>query len=107
MPLPQMQVIKSGDRPPLEQQIEEILQRAREQGKPARVRIPLTLYDYGEAGQDGTYINLRAASWNLTFPIELCNAAMVQELIDTVGACIVAVGTKGSEAVVSKLGELG
>lgn len=106
MPLPAMQVSRANDRPSIEDQIETILQRARELGKPARVRIPVLLYDYRDRGSE-QYVALRESAWNLQFPIEQTTPATLQELIETIGKCVVAVATHGSEAVTGKLEELG
>jgi hypothetical protein len=46
---------------------------------------------------------LRDAVWNLQLPSELTTPETIEKLIATLGACIVAIASEGSDAVIKKL----
>ena len=85
-------------------QIAEVVARAQEKREPIRVRIPFTLYDYADAR---SYVFLRDAAWNLQLPVETTTPEAVEDLIQAIGACIVAIGTHGSRQVEAALTQIG
>lgn len=98
-PIP-ISVTSSADRLSQREQIEQVLVRAREKKEPIRVRLPFSLYDYDTSRG---YMFVRDATWNLQLPIDQTDADTIQRLIETLGKCIVAIATEGSEAVIQKL----
>ena len=97
-------VTSGADRIPQREQIEQVLSRAREKGEPVRVRLPFTLYD-----QDVTrgYVFLRDATWNLQLSSDQITPETIEQLIQTIGQCIVAIAQHGSEQVHKALRGLG
>lgn len=103
MPEPQI-TITSQDRLNQREQIEQVLERAREKNDTLRIRLPFSLYDYTETRG---YVQVRDAAWNLQLPADKTTPEMVIRLIETMGKCIVAIATHGSEAVEEHLRNLG
>ena len=97
-------VSSGSDRIPQREQIEQVLTRAREKGEPVRVRLPFTLYD-----QDVTrgYVFLRDATWNLQLRSDQITPETIEQLIQTIGKCIVAIAQHGSDEVSEALRGLG
>ena len=101
MPEPEPQIsLVNPDRQTQRQQIEEVLARAQATGNLVRVRIPFSLYDTADTRG---YVFLRDAVWNLQLPSELTTPETIEKLIATLGACIVAIASEGSDAVIKKL----
>lgn len=97
MPEPQISVT---DRATRQEQIDEIVTRARSRGEPLRIRIPFSLYDYGPTR---SYVNLRDASWNLTLTLDTTTPETIDEMIQTLGECVNAIGRVGMEEVRKRL----
>lgn len=93
-------VTSSADRLTQREQIMEVLQRAKEKGEPVRIRLPFSLYDYDTTR---TYIPIRDAAWNLQLPTAQTTPEMIEQLIVTIGKCLVAIAQEGSEKVIEKL----
>lgn len=91
-----MTVVGSAARPTQRSQIELVIARAKERGEPLRIRLPLSLYDHTDSR---SYIFLRDAAWNLSLPVEQATAETIEELIATIGSCLVAVARHGGEKV--------
>jgi hypothetical protein len=99
-PEPPISLTSGADKLTQRQQIEEVLERTRSKGEPVRVRLPFSLYD--QADTRG-YVFVRDAVWNLQLPSELTTPETIEKLIATLGACIVAIASEGSDAVIKKL----
>lgn len=93
----QISVTSSADKLPQREQIEQLLQRAKDKAEPLRIRVPLTLYD------SKNYVFLRDAAWNLQLPAEQVSVEQIEQLIGAIGTCITAIARDGSAAVVEKL----
>lgn len=76
-------------------QIDRVLARAIARQQPVRIRLPVTFYDSGESRG---YVQVRDASWNLQLP-HTTTAETIEELIQTLGMCIVAIAREGSQVV--------
>ena len=102
MPLPEppISLISGADKLTQRQQIEEVLDRAKAKQEPVRVRLPFSLYD--QADTRG-YVFVRDAVWNLQLPSEQTSPETIEKLIHTIGQCIVAIASEGSDAVIAKL----
>lgn len=100
----QISVSSSADRLSQREQIDQVLARAREKKEPVRVRLPLTLYDHDTTRG---YVFLRDATWNLQLPSETLTPETVEQLIQTIGKCIVAIAQHGSDEVQEALRGLG
>lgn len=91
-------VTSGADRLSQREQITQVLGWAQEKGQPVRVRLPFTLYD-----TDRSYVFIRDATWNLELPSAALTPETIEQLIQTIGRCIVAIATQGSDAVLGKL----
>ncbi len=96
----QISVTSGADKLSQREQIEQVLARAQGKNEALRVRIPVTLYDHAESRG---YVFLREATWNLQLPIAQTTPETVEDLIQTLGACINAIAREGSVAVREKL----
>jgi hypothetical protein len=101
---PQITITSKQDRPSPREQIDQILERARDKKEPLRIRLPFSLYDYSDSRG---YVQVSEAAWNLQLPAEETDSEMVMRLIETIGKCIVAIAAHGSEAVEEQLRGLG
>lgn len=100
MPDVQISVTSSTDRLTQREQIEQVIARAREKQEPVRIRLPFSMYDYTAARG---YEFLRDATWNLQLPCDQTTPETIEQLIETLGKCIVAIASEGSETVMAKL----
>ncbi len=96
----QITVTSGADKLTQREQIEQVLARAQAKQQPMRVRIPVTLYDHDTTRG---YVFVRDATWNLELPIAQTSAETIEQLIETLGACVVAIARDGSAAVREKV----
>lgn len=101
---PKITVTSGHDRPSQQRQIEAVLVRARAKDDTLRIRLPFTLYDYTDSRG---YTLIRDAAWNLQLPAADTSPEMVMRLIETIGKCVVAIATHGSDAVEDALRGMG
>ena len=97
MPDPQISV---SDRPTRADQLEQILDRARQRQEALRVRIPITLYSHDSTR---AYVMLRDAAWNLQLPIAHTDADTIEKLVGAFDRFIRRLGELGIEGVEAKL----
>ncbi len=90
---------KKGTQKP---QLERLVEDAKRQGKPFRMRVRLTAFDYGQAN---TTVDIREASWNLYIQPESLTVEGVEEVIRTLGVAIGALVELGAEATIERLTE--
>ena len=95
-----MTVSSSADRATQREQITQVLERNAAKGEPVRVRIPFTLYD---AEMNRGYQAIREAAWNLTLDGATTTPEIIEDLIATIGRCIVAIAQEGSIHVIERL----
>lgn len=97
-------VTSGADRLSQREQIDQVLARAREKKEPVRVRLPFTLYDHDTTRG---YVFVRDATWNIQLPSEHLTADTIEQLIQTIGKCIVAIAQHGSDEVHEALRGMG
>jgi hypothetical protein len=101
---PQITITSSQTRLDQRAQIDQVLERAREKKDTLRIRLPFSLYDYTDTRG---YTQVRDAAWNLQLPADQTTPEQVMRLIETIGKCIVAIATHGSEQVEEALRGMG
>jgi hypothetical protein len=95
-----IKVTAGTDRPSAPAQIQQIIDLVRaEKGEDIRLRLPLSIFD----PEGRNYTPIRDAFWNLRLPAESTDVAQVEELIEALGKCIVALASEGPAAVIQKL----
>lgn len=100
-PEPQITLVTGNERLTQREQLEAFIRRAAETKQPLRLRLPITLYDYGSDNRG--YVPLRDASWNFQLPAERTSPADVERLITALGKCIAAIAELGTAAVIDRL----
>lgn len=105
MPELQITVTSGQDRLSQREQIEQVLTRAQAKEEPFRIRLPLTIYDHADYSR--SYLFVRDATWNLALPSAQITPETVEQLITTIGKCLVAIAQHGSEEVEESLRNLG
>lgn len=86
------------------EQIDTVLRSAVEhQETVVRVRIPVTLYDYSSDNQNRNYTHLRDAAWNIQLPTSQTTPEVIEDLIEVLGQCMVAIAGEGSARVRERL----
>jgi hypothetical protein len=98
---PQIQITTPANRASAQDQILEVLERAKLKQDVFRIRIPFTLYEYGVSRN---YATVRDAVWNIAIPTDQVSVEYVETLIQTIGVCIAAIAKEGADVVVAKLG---
>lgn len=96
----QITVTSGSERRTQSEQIDQVLARAQEKHGPLRIRLPFSLYDYDTTRG---YVFVRDATWNLQLPSAQATRETIEELIEILGTCIVAIAQEGVETVRKKL----